>query len=88
MAFQPIVDIDEARIVGHEALVRGPAGEGAGSVLSKVTPETLYSFDQECRVKAIELAARLSLEGELMSRAPASARRWTPPPAPASRCTA
>ncbi|BBK38534.1 diguanylate phosphodiesterase [Allostella sp. ATCC 35155] len=65
MAFQPIVDVDAARIVGHEALVRGPAGEGAGSVLSKVTPETLYSFDQECRVKAIELAARLGLDGEL-----------------------
>lgn len=65
MAFQPIVDVDEARIVGHEALVRGPAGEGAGTVLEQLTPETIYTFDQACRVKAIELAARLGLDGDL-----------------------
>lgn len=33
-AFQPIVDVDKGAIFAQEALVRGPNGEGAGSVLS------------------------------------------------------
>ena len=41
MAFQPIVDLRESRIDSHEALVRGPAGEGAGSVLARVNEENL-----------------------------------------------
>jgi EAL domain-containing protein (putative c-di-GMP-specific phosphodiesterase class I) len=65
MAFQPIVDVEAARIVGHEALVRGPGGEGAASVLGQVTAENRYTFDQACRVKAIELAAGLGLDGDL-----------------------
>jgi EAL domain-containing protein (putative c-di-GMP-specific phosphodiesterase class I) len=65
MAFQPIVDLHEQRIVAHEALVRGPDGAGAAQVLAQVTPETLYPFDQACRVKAIELASRLGLHGQL-----------------------
>ncbi|PWE53954.1 diguanylate phosphodiesterase [Metarhizobium album] len=59
MAFQPIVDITSSRVFAHEALVRGPQGEGAGSVLSKVELANRYAFDQQCRVKAIELAAVL-----------------------------
>jgi EAL domain-containing protein (putative c-di-GMP-specific phosphodiesterase class I) len=59
MAFQPIVDLASGRIWGYEALVRGLDGEGAGAILSKVTPENRYRFDQACRVKAIELAAGL-----------------------------
>ena len=59
MAFQPIVDIAANRVFGHEALVRGPNGEGAPSVLGAVDAENRYAFDQSCRVKAIELAARL-----------------------------
>jgi EAL domain-containing protein (putative c-di-GMP-specific phosphodiesterase class I) len=65
MAFQPIVDIADQRIVAHEALVRGQSGESAASILAAVTPETLYAFDQACRTKAIELAARLGLPGRL-----------------------
>jgi EAL domain-containing protein (putative c-di-GMP-specific phosphodiesterase class I) len=65
MAFQPIVDLHERRIVGHEALVRGPDGAGAAQVLAQVTPATLYAFDQACRVKAIELASRLGMAGQL-----------------------
>ena len=49
---------------GYEALVRGLAGEGAFEVLSKVSPEQKYRFDQDCRVKAIELASRLFPAGE------------------------
>ncbi len=59
MAFQPIVDIKTGAIFAHEALVRGPSGEGAGSVLSRVSADNRYAFDQQCRVKAIELAAKL-----------------------------
>lgn len=59
MAFQPIYDAAAGRVWGYEALVRGLAGEGAYEVLSKVSPEQRYRFDQDCRVKAIELAARL-----------------------------
>ena len=54
MAFQPIVDVEEERVVAYEALVRGSNGEGAGAVLSRVTPENRYAFDQQCRVAAIE----------------------------------
>jgi len=65
MAFQPIVDLQECRIETHEALVRGPAGEGAGTVLAQVNEGNLYAFDQACRVKAIELAAKLKMDGNL-----------------------
>lgn len=61
MAFQPVVDVRSRAIYSYEALVRGTSGEGAGHVLSSVEPETRYSFDQACRVKAVELAARLNL---------------------------
>ncbi|WEZ85998.1 EAL domain-containing protein (plasmid) [Rhizobium sp. 32-5/1] len=65
MAFQPIVDIRTNKIFAHEALVRGPNGEGAVSVLSQVQTHNRYAFDQQCRVKAIELAAKLyDLEGD------------------------
>ncbi|WP_158810416.1 EAL domain-containing protein [Beijerinckia sp. L45] len=59
MAFQPIVDLARGQVWGYEALVRGPAGESAASVLAQVTDKTLYKFDQACRVRAIELAGRL-----------------------------
>ncbi|KAB0676582.1 EAL domain-containing protein [Aureimonas leprariae] len=59
MAFQPIVDVASGKPWGYEALVRGLNGEGAGAILSQVTPEQKYRFDQACRVKAIELASRL-----------------------------
>ncbi len=59
MAFQPIVDAEADRVWGYEALVRGPDGQSAASVLSQVTEATRYKFDQAARVKAIELAGRL-----------------------------
>jgi len=64
MAFQPIYDAVEMRTWGYEALVRGLNGEGARAVISKVGDDTKYRFDQACRVKAIELAARLFPTGE------------------------
>ncbi len=61
-AFQPIVDLRDASIFAHEALVRGPAGEGAWSVLSQVNEQNRYRFDQACRVKAIKGAAALGMQ--------------------------
>lgn len=56
MAFQPIVDIETSRPFAYEALVRGPEGQGALTVLEQVTDANRYGFDQACRVKAIETA--------------------------------
>ncbi|VXB87630.1 EAL domain-containing protein [Pseudomonas sp. 8O] len=61
MAFQLIVDIEEQRPFAYEALVRGCNGESAGEVLGWVNDGNRYRFDQACRVKAIEQAARLGL---------------------------
>ena len=61
MAFQPIVDLHTRQPYAYEALVRGPNGEGALSVLSQINDTNRYRFDQACRVKAIELASRLGL---------------------------
>lgn len=54
MAFQPIVDLERQQVYAYEALVRGPRGEGAHSVLSRVSEENRYAFDQKCRVAAIQ----------------------------------
>lgn len=64
MALQPIVNVAQGSIYAHEALVRGANGEGAGTVLSAVEEENRYAFDQQCRVKAIELAARVFPESK------------------------
>ena len=57
MAFQPIFDLASGAVFAREALVRGVNGEGAGTILSAVDDSNRYAFDQQCRVKAIELAA-------------------------------
>lgn len=59
MAFQPIVDVDAARVFAYEALVRGVGGEGAGHILNAVGPDNRGVFDRTCRIRAIELAQRL-----------------------------
>lgn len=61
MAFQPIVDIESGFVFAHEALVRGVGGESAYTVLSAVDSSNRYAFDQQCRVKAINLAHSLDL---------------------------
>ncbi|KIL98306.1 diguanylate cyclase/phosphodiesterase (GGDEF & EAL domains) with PAS/PAC sensor(s) [Paramagnetospirillum magnetotacticum MS-1] len=65
MAFQPVVDVEARSIYGYEALVRGADGESAASVLAGITEDNRYAFDQACRVKAIETAARLGLDRRL-----------------------
>jgi EAL domain-containing protein (putative c-di-GMP-specific phosphodiesterase class I) len=64
-AFQPIVDTRTGAAYAHEALVRGPAGESAGSVLAQVDDANRYRFDQRCRTVAIEQAASLGMQGYL-----------------------
>ena len=64
-AYQPIVDLRDRSVWAHEALVRGPGGEPAQSVLSQVNNENQYRFDQACRVKAIKGAAQLGIDTRL-----------------------
>jgi EAL domain-containing protein (putative c-di-GMP-specific phosphodiesterase class I) len=61
MAFQPIVRLENGAIFGHEALVRGVNGEGARAVMSAIEQNARYMFDQQCRLKALELADQLGL---------------------------
>ena len=65
MAFQPIVDARHSRVFGYEALVRGTQGEGAFQILSQVTEELRYQFDQACRICAIDLATQLGIDSFL-----------------------
>lgn len=65
MAFQPIVDMRDLSIFGYEALVRGGEGEPAPDVLARVTPANRFAFDQLCRVRAVETAAKLGIEARL-----------------------
>ena len=61
-AYQPIVDIERREVFAHEALVRGPNGEGALTVLQQVSEGNRYRFDQACRVKAIKGAWELGIQ--------------------------
>jgi EAL domain-containing protein (putative c-di-GMP-specific phosphodiesterase class I) len=65
MAFQPIVDIESSEVFAYEALVRPIGGGTAQDILSQITDESRYAFDQACRVKAITLAARLEMSALL-----------------------
>lgn len=65
MAYQPIVDVRDDSVFAYEALVRGKNGEGAGQVLSRVNQDNRYSFDQMCRIKAIQIAAGLGIDCNL-----------------------
>ncbi|AVT09025.1 EAL domain-containing protein [Paracidovorax avenae] len=66
MAFQPIVDLRHGgSVFAYEALVRGADGSSAASVLARVNDGNRYAFDQACRVRAVELAARLGIDCRL-----------------------
>ena len=65
MAFQPIFDCATGEIFAHEALARGVDGAGASEVIAQVTTSNRYSFDQNCRTKAIQMASQLGLDGRL-----------------------
>jgi EAL domain-containing protein (putative c-di-GMP-specific phosphodiesterase class I) len=59
------VDVKHGCVFSYEALVRGPNGEPAGSVLARVDETTQYAFDQACRVNAMTLASRLGIDVKL-----------------------
>ncbi|MDT8909146.1 MULTISPECIES: EAL domain-containing protein [Pseudomonas] len=61
MAFQPIFNVRTGTTFAYEALVRGINGESASHILGLVNDGNRYRFDQACRVKAIEEAARLGI---------------------------
>ena len=61
MAFQPIVDLRTRTVFAYEALIRGVDGTAAETMLAQVNEDNRYVFDQSCRVKAVELAARLAI---------------------------
>lgn len=65
MAFQPIINCRTQTIYGYEALVRGVNKESAHAVIAQVTAENRHAFDQQCRSKAITLAAKLNLDSVL-----------------------
>ena len=69
MAFQPIMDVEDGRVIAYEALVRGPRGQQSADILAQVTPANRYDFDQQCRVAAIEgaVAAGILDGGERLS---------------------
>ena len=61
MAFQPIVDTRDRSVHAYECLIRGKDGSSAASVLAQVTDRNRYTFDQACRVTAVEMAAKLGV---------------------------
>ncbi len=62
MAFQPIVNVENSEIYAYEALVRPVGGGCAADILDRMNDHNRYEFDQLCRIKAIELAASLSMD--------------------------
>jgi len=64
-AFQPIINATAGAIHSYEALIRGPANESAGEILRQVMPSEMQLFDEQNRIAAIELAARLGLATRL-----------------------
>ena len=65
MAFQPIINVETGYIFAHEALARGLNGEPAGFIFEQVNAGNRYRFDQQCRVKAIQLGAQLGIRSNL-----------------------
>lgn len=62
MAFQPIVNTTTKEIFAQEALVRGIHEEPASEILGRINDTNRYRFDQSCRVKAVQLGAKLNIQ--------------------------
>ncbi len=60
-AYQPIADTRNRCIESFEALVRGPAGQGADWVMDHLDAQALRQFDIDARLRAIALAGQLQL---------------------------
>ncbi len=66
--YQPVVDLQQATVLGYEAFTRGPAGEFKDpSYLFKVAyeAELLWKLERACREQALARAAELP-EGSLL----------------------
>ena len=61
MAFQPIVNTQTKQIFAQEALARGTNNEPVAHLFAQINENNRYRFDQVCRAKAIQLAARLGV---------------------------
>ncbi len=64
-AFQPIVNASTRTTVAYEALVRGPQGESASTIINDIAREDLARFDEHCRSSAMRLAAKLGITCDL-----------------------
>ena len=64
-AFQPIVSVSDHTVFAHEALIRGPQGQSAASVLGQARWNSRHRFDQRCRQRAIEQAVALGMREPL-----------------------
>lgn len=64
-AFQTIIDATEQDVTGFEALVRGIRNEPASLVMSRISHDQRFAFDQACRIRAIEAAANFDIDGRL-----------------------
>jgi EAL domain-containing protein (putative c-di-GMP-specific phosphodiesterase class I) len=60
-AFQPIVHAPTRSIYSYEALIRGPAGEAAASVLEHLQSPGSHALREQQRITALQSAARLGL---------------------------
>lgn len=65
VAFQPIVAPATRNVFAYEALVRGPRGEPARSVLERLDPLDRYAFDANVHRRAVALATGLTPEMQL-----------------------
>src|SRR4051794_11529739 len=67
MVFQPVVDLESRSVLGHEALLRGPAGsvlEAPMELLRRAADEGVSKdFDLACRRTALLHALRAGLGG-------------------------
>lgn len=61
MAFQPIVNVTTGDIYAYEALVRGPQGQSAASILGRLKVNDQFLFHQRCRSRAMTLATNLGI---------------------------
>lgn len=64
-AFQPIINARKGEVFSYEALIRGEHNEPAGHLFRQVSTTELHQFDEQSRVVAIELAARMGLSTHL-----------------------
>lgn len=70
-AFQPIVDLDSGRMMGYEALLRGPKGTPLArpdlifGPRSKLVPDTLHKLDAACVAAALRSGRMLVPHGLL-----------------------